>query len=309
MLTFAVTSVISIDHITLHNAPERVTVGSCGFYTALALARLGANVLFAGVHGNDFDSHRLDILREANATIQTCQLAGKTARLDLLYNDHGNIASAHYDEGISATVTADDLPSRFWDTSAIWIGTSPFDFQREVARRAAPYQAVLLSPQGEWKGLAQEVLTIAPYLSYLMINQRELSDLGFGGLRHSITALTTANPHLNFVITRSKQGAWLLTPDSLYSVPSAPNPVIADTTGAGDTFNAAFALQTLNGAAPTQALQQATAAAALSMRAYAYYNLPTSAEMQTYAATIQEQLPVQHFPRLDGQLPDDTMLD
>lgn len=296
MHTFAVTSVISIDHIAQHNAPERITAGSCGFYTALALATFGADVLYAGVHGSDFDQHHLDILRDAGAAVQTCRLHGATARLDLLYDAHGNIAQARYDEGIGASVTAGDLPAPFWDAANLWIGTSPFSFQHQIASRAAHHQQMFLSPQGEWKGRAIEVLAVVPHLAYLLMNQRELAELGFGGFQQTLAALYAANPRLNLVITRSKRGAWLLTPHALYAVPAAPDPVIADTTGAGDTFNAAFVFQTICGAAPQAALQWATAAAALSMRDYAYFGLPASIEVNAYLNTISHALPVEVIP-------------
>ncbi len=301
MHTFAVTSVISIDHITQPNASERITVGSCGFYTALALSKLGADVLYAGIHGNDFDHHRLDILRHANAAVETCQLAGNTARLDLTYDMHGNIASVHYDEGIGTTVTAANLPHSFWESRILWIGTSPFAFQLEVARRAAPQQQVCLSPQGEWKGRALDVILIIPHLSYLMINQRELTDLGFGDLPTTLDTLYAANPELQLLITRSKHGGWLITPDRLYAVPSVPDPIIADTTGAGDTFNAAFALRTSTSASPAQALQWATAAAALSMRDYAYFALPTASEVDASLDPILSKLPVEEIPRASSR--------
>lgn len=292
MTEFSVASVLSIDHITLPNAPERITVGSCGFYTALALAKLGAEVLYAGAHGTDFDAGQLDPLRAAGALVECCLLPGETARLDLVYGADGNVARGNYDEGVGARFRAAHLPAVFWDSSVIWLGTAPYDFHLEVARRAAPGQQVYLSPQGDLAGRVADVLRLMPYISTLFVNSGELTGFGFGGEQASITALHEANPHLKLVITRSAQGAWLLTSETRYSVPAAPRPLIVNTTGAGDTFNAAYALQTRKGAPPEQALQWATAAAALSMRGYTYYQLPTASEVQAYLNSIRASIPV-----------------
>ncbi|MEZ4670368.1 MAG: carbohydrate kinase family protein [Anaerolineae bacterium] len=296
MAEFSVTSVLSVDHITLHDAPERVTVGSCGFYTALALAKLGAQVLYAGAHGSDFGLEQLNPLRDAGAQVEGCLLPGKSARLDLVYGADGNVQYARYDEGEGASFRSRHLPMAFGDAPVLWLGTAPYDFQLEVARQAEAGQQVYLSPQGELVGRSDDLLRLTPHVTTLFVNNGELAGFGFGGERESISALRAANPHLTLVITRSAQGAWLITPEGVYSVPAVPDPLIVNTTGAGDTFNAAYALQTLRGAAPEEALQWATAAAALSMRGYAYYALPTAGEVDTYLDTIRSAIPVSVLP-------------
>lgn len=289
---FSVTSLTSIDHITLHNQPQQITVGSCGFYLAMALARLGADVQYTGLVGEDFDSSRLDPLRAAGAAVALARLPGQTARLDLTYDPAGNPARIIYDEGVGPSARAEDLPLTFWDATVLWLGTISYPIQQAIAQRAAPHQSVYLSTQGEFRGKAPELRALAPHLSLLFANGQEAEEFGFGGLARSIDTLLTLNPRLGLVITHGPRGAWYITAHQRLAVPAAPHPTIVNTTGAGDTFNAAFAFQLQRAAPPAHALQWATTAAALSMRAYAYFNLPTTPETDAALAVLRPHLPV-----------------
>jgi ribokinase len=289
---FAVTSVLSIDHITPPDGIERVTVGSCGFYVGLALARLGAKVLYAGAHGTDFQPARVDILREAGADVVLHALDGATARLDLVYAADGNVASAGYDEGVGSRFRVEHLPEEFWKARILWSGTAPLALQEQLARRARPSQPVYLSTQNEFAGRADQLVQLAPHLAMLFANSRELARFGFGGLSAAIETLFRFNPALTLVITRGARGAWSINAREWHAVASVPGVRVVNTTGAGDTFGAAYALQRLHGAAIPAALRRATTAAALSLRGYAYTRLPTANEVDAYFQEMGARLVV-----------------
>jgi ribokinase len=290
---FAITSVLSMDHILWMSSGERITVGSCGFYLAMALATLGADVLYAGAHGDDFDPEAVSLLREAGATIALCPLPGPNARLDLIYDASGDVQAVQYEEASGTAFRVEHLPEAFWDSSHLWIGTGPFELQYAAARRGAEQgRPVCFSPQGDYRGRAGALSAIIPHLSMLFLNERELNGLGFGESNEALAVLLRLNPSLRIIITRGGRGAWLIERDRRLSIPAAPAPRLINTIGAGDTFAGAFVLKTSQGASVEDALRWATCAAALQTRGYAYYELPSAAEVDAFVTQVGAELPV-----------------
>lgn len=291
--TFAVTSVLSIDHITLHDDTEQITVGSCGFYVAVGLASLGADVLYAGAHGDDFPAEMLSPLRDAGARVVLCPQAGKSAHLYLHYDEAGDVTHIDYQEGGGSEFRAEQLPADFWTADGIWLGSAPDELHIATAKRAAQNgQRVYLSTQDEFAGRFESLAQILPHLTMLFLNSGEVLNLGIGDFDTTFNHLFAINPALEVIITRNGRGAWRLTKDSLWQIGAAPDPHIVNTTGAGDIFAAAYAIQTLRDVDMTRRLQWATAAAALQLRGYAYECVPTVAEVDEYLESIVARLPV-----------------
>ena len=101
----------------------------------------------------------------------------------------------------------------------------------------------------------------------------------------SVTAarrLLDFGPH-TIVVTRGKNGALVVTRDDAAEHSGFSIPQVIDTTGAGDTFNAAFLQATLRGQSLTQRLRFANAAAALSVTALGPRGfLPSVAEVEAF---------------------------
>ena len=299
-LQLAVTSVLSIDHITWPKTGERVTVGSCGYYAAMALAHLGADVLYAGAHGDNFDPALVEPLRAAGATVKLCPLPGATARLDLAYSETGDVTHVHYDEGGGEHFTASDLPAPFWDAPILWLGTAPHTFHQQVAERSAQSaKRLFLSTQGEYRDSIADLTALVPHLTGIFSNVGEVSGFGFGSFHEAVTHLRELNPQLTLLITQGAKGAWLLHGDTAYHVPAAPCPIQVNTIGAGDTFAAAWLLQTIRGKAPAASLPWAAAAAALQMRGYGCFAQPSAGEVDDYLWQIAGDLTVRCSIRID----------
>ncbi|MFN8372009.1 MAG: carbohydrate kinase family protein [Anaerolineae bacterium] len=295
-LQFAVTSALSIDQITFGGV-ERITIGSCGFYVALALARLGAEVLYAGAHGTDFPFEQMDVLRASSAEVALCPLEGRNAHLRLVYDAVGDIVSVNYDEGVGSQFRVDHLPRDFWQAEVLWMGSAPLALQQGItARGAQEGKRVYLSTQNEFAGRFEQLVELVPHLSLLFINSREVTKLQPGGLSANIHALLRHRPELGMVITRGGRGAWLIRDGWLYSAAAVPNPRIVNTIGAGDAFAAAFAWQEIQGAPPAACLRWAITAATLSLREYAYFGLPSAAEVEHYLTAVSADLTVEQMP-------------
>jgi ribokinase len=89
----------------------------------------------------------------------------------------------------------------------------------------------------------------------------------------------------NVLLKMGERGAYLAAHDGLRArIPAHPVRA-ADTTGAGDAFNGAFAVALARGVCARQAVQFATAAAAISvMRRGALPSMPTQTEVEDFVA-------------------------
>jgi sugar/nucleoside kinase (ribokinase family) len=295
-MRIAVTGEISQDRLSQPGMEAWQGLGGCAVYLSLALGRLGADVTFATVGGDDVDPTWLAPLYQAHVRLQIVCLAGSTARLELAYDQNGDIAHLRFEAGVESQMRADQLSADFWLADWITVGTAPRNYQAAVIRRADGLgRAVALSTQrefqGDWPGLA----ALLPSLDVLFINSGEVVDLCGDRLPAAIEALQATNPHLTCLVTCGRRGALLLHLGRLYQVAACPGPVV-NTTGAGDAFAAAWLLIFSRTGDPTCALRGAAAAASLALRGLAHTTLPTWSEVTSKLADCQTQIPVQSWP-------------
>ncbi|GBG66425.1 hypothetical protein CBR_g61469 [Chara braunii] len=118
------------------------------------------------------------------------------------------------------------------------------------------------------KPLAQALIKRAGAL----VLQREIPDA---------VNLEAARKGAQVLVKRGSDGALLIKPDGDYlNQPAITAPTVVDTTGAGDTFTAAFTVATLQGMKSSDALQFAAAAACICVqRKGAMISMPTQKEV------------------------------
>jgi len=117
-------------------------------------------------------------------------------------------------------------------------------------------------PAREWRHLSE----LLPHVDVLLPNESEARGLGGDqDPRSAATALAARGPLV--VVKAGGDGAFAATPDgALVDCPGTPVPVV-DTTGAGDTFNAAFVDAWLAGRALEECLARGVRAGALAVGA------------------------------------------
>jgi ribokinase len=294
-MRIAVTGEISQDRLSQPGMETWQGLGGCAVYLSLALGRLGADVTFATVGGDDIDPNCLAPLYQAHVRLYILTLSGPTARLELAYDQNGDIAHLRFEAGVEGQMQADQLSADFWSADWITVGTAPRAYQSAVIRRAQELgRAVALSTQREfqedWPGLA----ALLPSLDVIFINSGEVVDLCGDRLPVAIEALRAINPHLTCLVTCGRRGVLLLHLGRLYQVAACPGPVV-NTTGAGDAFAAAWLLIFSRTGDPTCALRSAAAAASLALRGLAHTTLPTWPEVTKKLADCQTQIPVQSW--------------
>jgi sugar/nucleoside kinase (ribokinase family) len=295
-MRFSVTGEVSRDHLSQPGSVPREGLGGCATYLSLALGRLGAEVIFATVAGDDLDPAWLKPLHAAGVDVRMRRLLGPTAQLDLAYDQHGDIAQLRFEAGVESQMNVSQLPDDFWSGDWIIIGTGPRRYQTSVVVRAHEIgRPVALSTQREFQGDWGALATLLPHLELLFINSGEVVDLHGDALPIGLDALHAANPRLTCVVTCGPRGAFLLRGEWLYRVAACPGPII-NTTGAGDVFAAAWLSTFVRTGDPGYALQAASVAASLALRGLAHTALPRWDQVANMLEDCDQKLPVESWP-------------
>ncbi len=264
-----------------------LTLGSSSVITACGAARLGLRVAFVGMVGDDLFGHfMLNAMRAhgidctnciVDPTLQTgfsvimakpdgdraiLTFAGAIPALRLEHINlnllkqvrHLHVGSYFLHDGLRA-----DLPALFHQAQMQGLTTS-LDTNWD--------------PRGTW-----DVQAILPFCDILLPNQQELAQLtGTSDVQTGLTALSQIVGTV--AVKLGHEGALVRRGAALYAA-SALAVQVLDTTGAGDSFNAAFLYAHLNAYALDRALQLACACGSLSTRqAGGTTAQPTLAEAQ-----------------------------
>lgn len=269
-----------------------LVLGGSGAITAHALARLGMRVgLLAAVGDDVFGAETLRLLREGGVDCSRVEVGPEPTGLSVVLSDGPSRATL-------TLVGAIDAPAPSWHSPADvpparHVHVSSFFLQR---RRAAALPRLLplvraagastsldtnLDPSGRYPGLAE----VLPFVDLLLPNAQEClaSAAALGGpagadLESAARTLAAAGPTV-VVVKDGAEGALLVGPDRVRREPGTPV-VPVDTTGAGDTFDAAFVAALLEGRDEAEALRRACAAGALStLRPGGTAGQPTAAEL------------------------------
>jgi ribokinase len=295
-MRFSVTGEVSRDRLSQPGMASWGGLGGCAAYLSLALGRLGAEVIFATVMGDDLDLAWLQPLHAAGVDLRLRRLVGPTAHLDLAYDQNGDIAQLRFETGVESQMEVSQLPDDFWSGGWIIVGTGPRRYQASVVVRAHELGCpVALSTQREFHGDWESLAILLPHLDLLFINSGEVVDLRGDPLSVGLDALRAANPRLACVVTCGPRGAFLLQGEWLYRVAACPGPLV-NTTGAGDAFAAAWLSTFARTGDPRYALQSASVAASLALRGLAHTALPRWDQVESMLEDWGQKLPVESWP-------------
>lgn len=268
--------VAQVDHLpapgeTVGNARFIQANGGKGANQAVAAARLGGDVTFITSLGNDLFAKALieDFKNENIVTdyiLIDPNLPTGTALILVSSNAENCIAVA---PGANFAL----LPSGIGFLESVLDGTDIVLMQAEIPYETIYHVATLAHKKG-----VKVLLNPAPacaiksdlmqIVDILVVNEIEAEFISSKSLEYTSIeniALTLFNQGVkNVVITLGKQGVYLKTQDYCCEVPAFKVPAV-DTTGAGDTFCGALAVACGNAILNDEALQFASAAAAISV--------------------------------------------
>ncbi len=274
---------------TVHGKRFATGAGGKGSNQAVAAARLGADVSFIGRLGGDVFANLAYEIWDAegvNHDFVSRDEEVATGVAPILVDSSG--------ENMIVVVLGANQRLQESDIDAARERIAEADMlviQREVNLAIVPYAlrtarelgvATILNPAPA-DGTSPESIRLADILTP---NEIELETLS-GGAHEDVTSAARAlltRPDQTAVVTLGAQGARIVTPAETAIIPTFAVEVV-DTTGAGDTFNAALAVGLAEKMALPEAVRFANAAAALCVtKPGAADSVPSRAEAQELLA-------------------------
>jgi len=241
-----------------------ITSGGCAANAAVAAARLGGRVSFAGPLGDAADATSSRIVADLEAAGIDCRgvvrVPGATASVSLVLIDatgEKSIATRR-GQGLSDGRPA-DAPALAADADAVLIDNRFPDFATPIARAARARDLPLVIDADRATTADDPLLALG---THVIASADALA--GTTGTRDPAAGLAKLAAHVDgfLAVTGGPRGIWWRAGGTLRHMPAFPVKAV-DTLAAGDIFHGAFALRLAEGGDVVSALRFAAAAAAL----------------------------------------------
>ncbi len=269
---------------TVHGERFATGAGGKGSNQAVAAARLGADVTFIGRVGNDvfaelayeiWDAEgvkREFVKRDSDVATGVAPILVDSSGENMIVVVLGanrRIQQSDIDAARERIADADMLVVQL----EVNLDIVPYALQTAKAYGVA----TILNPAPA-AAISAETIQLADYLTPNEIELETLSSGDVDDVASAARALLTRHDQ-TAVVTLGAEGARIVTPEDSLTVPTYAVDAV-DTTGAGDTFNAALAVGLSEGAALEDAVRFANAAAALCV------TKPGAADSAPYRADV-----------------------
>lgn len=239
--------------------------GGKGFNQAVALARAGNRLSFAGVIGADGGMLRQGLLEEHIDIHLLRESAGASGHAVIQVNEQGENCIIVV-PGSNAEVSrdyVDQVLCEFSPGDLIVLQNEIPQLDYIIQRAGEKGMVVALNPSPFNGAIAKCRLDL---IKYLLINEVEGGALtGSQDPQEILDALHRRLPDTAVVLTLGENGAYFMAADGQRSYcPAAPCQCV-DTTAAGDTFTGYFLTEYLERGDPAEALRWAAAASAIAV--------------------------------------------
>ena len=262
---------------TLHATALFMEPGGKGYNQAVAAARIGAKVAFAGAVGRDSDGKacRQRLIYEGITPLMR-EKEGQTASAVILTADSGENRVTVY-PGVKLTAThIAEMESAFAGARMLLltpeIPEDAFAAAMALAKKHSVRAVVNPAPYTPW---------VKPYLegAWLVKPNRAEACALLGCGEGEIEAAVQSAPYSRMVVTLGGDGALVKEGKTLTRIP-ASKVVPVDTTGAGDCLNGVLCARLMEGAPLADAAAAAVRAASISVtRAHVLDAMPRRDEV------------------------------
>lgn len=262
--------------------------GGAVFNTAIALGRLGTRVgMVTGLSSDMFGQQLADSLSASRVDTSRMIRSDRPTTLAFVKLTDGHASYSFFDENSAGRmIDPADLPALDGTVSALFFGGISLavepcaDTYAALLAREGAGRAVMMDPNirpGFIRDAARYRDRLARMLAQSDIVKASDEDLDWlypdtDGLPEKLAKLRAAGPAV-VVLTRGAEGAMATLADGTEVHVAAPPVTVADTVGAGDTFNAglmaSLSAQQVLGKAGLRALTPAQMEAALDLAARA----------------------------------------
>jgi fructokinase len=226
-------------------------VGGAVFNTAIALGRLGAPVsFFSGISRDLFGARLSDALSASDVALDHVRYSDRPTTLAFVHLREGQASYTFYDENTAGRMlTPEDLPVLGDEVAALHFSCislipEPCGSTYEALMRREHGQRVLMLDPNIRAGFIQDrdahlarMRRMIAMADIVKLSDEDLAWFGEAGSPDEIAREWLGRGPKLVVITRGGQGAIGFTASDRVEVP-ARKVTVADTVGAGDTFNA-----------------------------------------------------------------------
>jgi sulfofructose kinase len=280
---------MTVDH---HPGPDEkcsaIGLVKCGggpaANAAVAVARLGGTSAFAGYLGQDYygTQHFEELILNGVSTELVVRGLHPTPLSFILVKPDGSRTVINYKMGTQLLKVEQIDLAHCSPKVALFDGHEPL-LSLPLANSARNKGVVTVLDAGS---VHKGTVALAPLVDYLVASEKYARDFtGEQDMHWALKALQRQAPSV--VITCGKKGLVWRNEDGEGTLPAFSVETL-DTTGAGDTFHGAFALEIARGAGFHSALLFASAAAALSCKQFgARPSIPSRAEAEDYLRHMQ----------------------
>lgn len=239
--------------------------GGNALNAAIAIARLGGRVFFAGPMGDAGETSSRFILErmeaEAIETTHIVRMPGLTTPVSaIMIEPSGERTLTIYRDPALSKVQLPDADALLADCRAVLVESRCAAFATSLCTEARRRGIAVIVGVDRAMSLQDGLLTAASHLLFASEQVQETAGIADDG--DALKRLAALTPAF-LAATRGPRGTiWLNEAGELEETPAAPIQAV-DTLGAGDVFHGAFTLRLAEGSDVRQALQFAAAAAAL----------------------------------------------
>lgn len=239
--------------------------GGNALNAAIAMARLGGRVAFAGPMGDAGETSSGFILERMAAegidTTHIVRLPDVTTPVSAIIIDTmGERTLTIYRDPVLWTVKLPDADALLADCRAVLVESRCASFCIDLCTEARRRGIPVIVGVDRAMALQDRLLPIASHLLFASEQVQETAGIADDG--EALRRLSRLTPAF-LAATRGPRGAiWLNEAGELEEMPAFPVPAV-DTLGAGDVFHGAFTLRLVEGSGMRVALRFAAAAAAL----------------------------------------------
>jgi ribokinase len=258
---------------------SRLDHGGKGSNQAVAAARLGARVSLVSSVGDDqYGADAFDLWRSEGVDASGVRrVAGEATMTGVILLEPGGANRIVVAPGALAGLSGDDAIAPYLPGAAICLVSLevPAGFALSVLRRARAAGVTTVLNPAPAPG-AEAMAALLPFADYLTPNTAEAREIAGPGAAAELALRIHLSCGSCVVVTDGENGAFLADEGAVQHVAAPFVAEVADTAGAGDSFNAAFALAVAEGRSPLDACRLGCAAGAYSVTAAAVIpGLPT----------------------------------
>ena len=263
-----IVGIVSVDSITVADAPAKDHLGGAALNVAVGYKVAGGNPSILSVIGTDLAEESRTLLSRYFEGSCIRQLAGRTCRFELDYDDieaPPNIRSfAGVARGLSSHVLGLQSATSRLHICCTWplaVG-EVFD---HLAKDGA-MKATASFNLGSFKEQLSQLMPFLDRVQYIFMNEVEFT------LLQEMVRLSLIAPTI--VVTMGSLGSRAIRSGQvIHEQPAVPSAKLQDSTGAGDVYAGTFLASIERGLPLSEAMRQASVVAAASLRQFGVMHL------------------------------------